>query len=120
MLHQSFQASRDMTCIRVEFIQMGLDQLLTIEDQVTWNCQDIFDKSRGVESGQWPIWEHPIRNPRERVVCHIGEEDERLLSGQAPLASLAELQSAFVCFDFGFARATIIVVFNDLGEGPVS
>ena len=60
MLLQPFQVCRDMTCMRVEFIQMGLDQLLTIEDQVTWNCQDIFDKSRGVESGQWPIWEHPI------------------------------------------------------------
>jgi len=83
MLHQPFQASRDMTCIRLEFIQMGLDQLLTIEDQVTWNCQDIFDKSRGVESGQWPIWEHPITR-----IVRIGKYSSPVRHGMNSIAQV--------------------------------
>lgn len=48
----------------------------------------------------------------------VGQENKCLLSSQLLFASFGQFESAFVGLNFGFTRAPVIIVVNDLGQRP--
>ena len=100
----------------MSLIQLDLNQLLTTENQVPRNGQDILNESRRAKGSERSMGEHPMGNPSQRVVSHISQEHEGFLGRQAFLASFTELQSALISLDFGLTGTTVVVMGNDLGH----
>lgn len=60
---------------------MDLDELLVIENEMTWEGQHILDPLGGTKMGEWPGGKHPRSNPGKEVMRQVGQQDQRLLSG---------------------------------------
>ena len=99
-------------------VQLDLDQSLAIENQVPGNRKNILNESRGSEGCKWPIWEHPMGDPSQRIMRYVRQEHKGFLGEQSLLAPFAELQSTLVSLDLGFAGTTIVVMSDDLRHRP--
>ena len=118
-IQQPLQASCGLSRIWVPLIELDLDQSPTIENQVARNSENILNESCGSEGSEWPVREHPVGYPSQRIMRHIRQEHKGFLSEQAFLASFTELQSTLVRLDFGFASTTIVVTSDDLRHRPI-
>ena len=119
VIQQSFQPHCSLIRIRVPFIQLGLDQPLLIKDQASRDRENVLDKPSSSKGRKWPIREHPVRYPSQRIVRDVCQKDQCFLSGQPFLSPSTKFESTFIRLNFGLAGATVIVVSNDLRHRPV-
>jgi hypothetical protein len=94
MSQQAIQTGRNLGRIRMVGIQPDLDQLLLIEDQLTWQCQHILDQLCRTKRRQLPLQRHPLASPGQQIMRDISQQDQRFLRSQDFLASPTQQQPA--------------------------
>ena len=112
------QAISDGRCMRMQLVELHLNQTITLKQEPARQAQDILAKPSRAKLGEWFTGEHPLRRPGQEVVCDIGEQNQSFLGRQVFLASAFEEQATFISLDFGLAGATVIIVGDDFGQRP--
>ena len=102
--------------MRMEFVELNLDESVLTENQATLQAKNILNQAKGAKAGEGRWQRHPHRSPGQEVVGQIGQADQGFLGSEMFLASLLQAQTDLVGLNFGFAGATIIVMFDDVGQ----
>ena len=84
------QAISDGRCMRMQLVELHLNQAIALKEEPARQAQDILAESSRAKLGEWFTGEHPLRRPGQEVVCDIGEQNQNFLGRQVLLASALE------------------------------